>query len=341
MEHKSTTVSVIIPCYNGERFIAEAVESALGQTYGDIEVIVVDDGSVDGSEDVLRPFLADGRVKFLKHERNRGIPAARNTGIRASRGGFIAFLDQDDVWFSHKLERQIPAFENERIGLVFSDMFYECEDVGVRTADQCEMIPAEVNSMPEQEVLTGLFLCNFVPTLTVVMPKRVMDEVGELDETIKGGSDDHELFLRVAGRYRLHHIAAPLAVKRMHGENYAVTPRLKNDQFYITEKMVGLFPELRAVRKKKLSGIYESLGYHYCGEGEFRRAVGYYMKALREAPSDITNWVKLLGVVVGLVAGQRAQVAYFKAGRRAREKAYKALGCGEDKGIRTRTGNGL
>ena len=104
------TVSVIIPTYNTERFIGEAIRSVLQQTYTDFELIIIDDGSTDTTRAVLDPFLADARVRYVYQE-NQGLPGARNTGIRESRGAFIAFLDADDLWTPEKLAQQVAAFQ--------------------------------------------------------------------------------------------------------------------------------------------------------------------------------------------------------------------------------------
>ncbi len=111
-------ISVIIPTYNSARFLPEAVQSALYQTLSPDEVIVVDDGSTDNTEDVLEPFR--GRVHYIRQE-NQGPAVARNRGIAEAKGDLIAFLDADDVWLPEKSELQVKVlWENPRIGLVHS-----------------------------------------------------------------------------------------------------------------------------------------------------------------------------------------------------------------------------
>lgn len=111
-------VSIIIPAYNGERFIAEAINGVLTQTYENYEVIVVDDGSTDKTSDVVNQY--SDRVKYLS-QTNQGVAASRNFGFRASVGEYIAFLDQDDVFFPHKLNSQVTLLEqNSSLGMVNS-----------------------------------------------------------------------------------------------------------------------------------------------------------------------------------------------------------------------------
>jgi glycosyltransferase involved in cell wall biosynthesis len=106
----SPLISVIIPCYNRVHFIAQAIGSVRGQTLQDWELVIVDDGSADDLAGALAPIIkVDERIRFVRHACNRGVSAARNTGIEAARGRFIAFLDSDDAWMPSKLERQAAA----------------------------------------------------------------------------------------------------------------------------------------------------------------------------------------------------------------------------------------
>lgn len=124
----SGTVSVVVPTYNRAGFIAESLESILDQTYRDIEVIVVDDASTDDTErEVLG--LGDDRVRYVRHDENRGPSAARNTGIRTAAGEFVAFLDSDDRWVPDKLEAQVARFsEDSGVECVYSGWEWVRED---------------------------------------------------------------------------------------------------------------------------------------------------------------------------------------------------------------------
>jgi glycosyltransferase involved in cell wall biosynthesis len=116
IEDKSL-ISVIIPVYNGEKYLAEAVETVLAQTYRPIEVIIVDDGSTDGSRKIAQCF---GRPVCYSFKSHQGLGAARNHGITMARGGFCAFLDADDLWVENKLTRQIAVFgDKPHIDMVF------------------------------------------------------------------------------------------------------------------------------------------------------------------------------------------------------------------------------
>lgn len=121
MENK-LLVSVIIPVYNCERYIAKAIESVLSQTYRPIEIIVVDDGSTDGSAEVVKAF---GSSVHYCYQANNGIGAARNKGINLARGNFLAFLDADDLWVEDKLMQQMAVFDNDSsLDIVFGHIIH-------------------------------------------------------------------------------------------------------------------------------------------------------------------------------------------------------------------------
>src|SRR5437867_1708261 len=112
-------VSIVIPTYNYGRYVVEAVESVLNQSFQDREVIVVDDGSTDDTRERLERFR--GRIRYI-YQRNKGLPAARNTGIRAARGAYVAFLDSDDLWLPEKLALQVPILDTrQQVGMVYTD----------------------------------------------------------------------------------------------------------------------------------------------------------------------------------------------------------------------------
>ncbi|MBD1877295.1 glycosyltransferase family A protein [Coleofasciculus sp. FACHB-T130] len=142
-------ISVIIPVYNCERYLAEAIESVLAQTYQSIEIIVVDDGSTDGSAEVAKRFGSLVRYYF---QTNSGSAAARNHGIELSQGNFFAFLDADDLWVEDKLASQMTAFESEpELDLVFGlvEQFYSPDlEESMRAKIHCptELVPGHIPS---------------------------------------------------------------------------------------------------------------------------------------------------------------------------------------------------
>ena len=114
-------VSIIMPSYNTASYIAETVQSVLAQTYQDWELIIVDDCSTDDTDEVVKPFLSDSRIRYLKNEKNSGAAISRNRALREAKGKWIAFLDSDDLWMPEKLEKQIAFMEENGYHFSYTD----------------------------------------------------------------------------------------------------------------------------------------------------------------------------------------------------------------------------
>ena len=123
MQSMNELVSIIMPSYNTADYISESIKSIQKQVYSNWELIIVDDCSTDNTDDIVRPFLVDSRIRYLKNERNSGAAVSRNRALREAKGRWIAFLDSDDLWAPEKLEKQIEFMEKN--GYSFSYTNYE------------------------------------------------------------------------------------------------------------------------------------------------------------------------------------------------------------------------
>lgn len=206
-------VSVITPVYRGERFVSQAVQSVLDQTYPNIELIIVNDGSPDRSREILAPLLGLPKVRYVE-QKNAGVAAARNTGLRLARGEFIALVDQDDLWYPQKLALQIDCFRRKpALGLVHGDVSY-IDDAG-RPLPRDPYFPANVSG----RCLRQLFCGNPVMTCSVLFTRAAVERVGGFDDAIRF-SDDYDLWLRMAAAgYEFAYIDRPIAKYRLHGAN--------------------------------------------------------------------------------------------------------------------------
>jgi len=199
-------VSVVIPLYNARGVIRETLESALGQTFQDLEVIVIDDGSTDGSDEIVRRF--DGRVRYCRQE-NAGVAAARNRGIGASSGEYLALMDHDDLWHERKLEKQVHLLEQRpAVGMVITDVAHidrEGRPMGI--------VGSGYNP---SEAFARLFVRGYVPTPSAAMIRRsVLESVGGFDESFhSAGLDDHELWTRIVAHCEIACIPEPLTLHR-------------------------------------------------------------------------------------------------------------------------------
>jgi len=200
---KNPTVSVIIPTHNRGWILREAIDSVLAQDYADYELIVVDDGSTDNTREILE---ACGRDITVVQQSNRGVSAARNRGIAASRGQLLAFLDSDDLWLPQKLSRQVDFFKSNPAALIC-----QTEETWVRNG-------VRVNPKRRHQKLAGMIfepslaLCLVSPS-AVMIRKTLFEAVGRFDERLPA-CEDYDLWLRVSCRYPVYLIDEPLIIKR-------------------------------------------------------------------------------------------------------------------------------
>ena len=196
-------VSCVIPVLNGERYLGAALESVLGQTSGAVEVIVADDGSTDGTRDVAAAFGA--RVRYL-HQANAGHAAARNLGLAAAAGAFVAFLDADDLWHEDKLARQLARFERRpELGISVTH---------VRNFWSADAPPPDGGIDPRvMEAVPGY------RSVTLLARRRVFELVGPFDPALRHGNDT-AWFLRAAEHgVAMELLPDVLVYRRLHAGN--------------------------------------------------------------------------------------------------------------------------
>jgi glycosyltransferase involved in cell wall biosynthesis len=197
------TVSIVMPTFNRGWLIKDAIDSVLGQTYTDFELIVVDDGSTDRTRDILSNY---GDRLHLIGQANRGVSAARNCGIGASTGRLIAFLDSDDIWLPNKLAVQVSFFEHNHSALI-------CQTDEIWIRNGMRVNPRKRHLKPSGLIFEpSLVLCLVSPS-AVMVRRELFDEVGLFDEELPA-CEDYDLWLRVSCRIPIHLIGMPLTVKR-------------------------------------------------------------------------------------------------------------------------------
>jgi glycosyltransferase involved in cell wall biosynthesis len=200
----SELISCVAPVYNGQRFLAEALDSIFAQTYRPIEVIVVDDGSTDGTADVAARYPQP--IRYIRQE-NRGSPAARNAGIRAAAGDFLAFLDADDLWPAEKLAVQMARFAARPeldVCVAHAQNFWMDE-----VADERERLGDHPRTRPMPGYVTG----------TLLVRRRLFDAVGLFDENNRH-CDVTEFFLRVRRHGGVEELLGDVLLRRrMHRDN--------------------------------------------------------------------------------------------------------------------------
>ena len=195
-------ISVVIPSYNRKEFLKRSIDSAINQTKKPFEIIVVDDGSTDGTETMIKSDY--DFVKFIK-QKNKGVSAARNIGIKVSIGEWICFLDSDDEWKKDKLEKQINAMKSNP-----GYKFFHCNEIWIKNG-------LRINQKKKHKKYGGdifdkcLDMCRISPS-SVMIDKTVFDEVGNFNEDLVV-CEDYELWLRICDKYRVFFIDEPLIIK--------------------------------------------------------------------------------------------------------------------------------
>jgi len=208
-------VSVIIPVYNGQRFLPETFESVISQTMTQWEIIAVNDGSTDNSDEVLERYVAryPDRIRCIT-VRNGGVSRARNTGVSLARGIFIAFLDQDDLWMPEKLQLQTDLFSrNDSLDIAFTNETLIDEKGSV-------IREKALNFGTDQrgDIFASLLFNNFIPISSVMVKKDLFLKVGGFDPRFSL-AEDFDLLLKVAREARADYTDLPLIRYREHGES--------------------------------------------------------------------------------------------------------------------------
>lgn len=236
MISESMEVSVILPTYNRANLLGRAVKSVLNQSYEKFELLIVDDGSTDNTNEVVRQFY-DPRIRYIHCEQNGGAARARNKGIQEAKCSYIAFQDSDDVWKQDKLLKQVNIIKqvSNDTGIVYSEYFYHGLHglEGICPDREIPMQQKQGNIFPE--LLTG----NMIGTPTMLIKKECFDQVGMFNEKMNC-LEDYELVLRVAKMYRV--VLVPECLVEVYATEGSVTFNIEG---YMTARCIlaGLYKQ--------------------------------------------------------------------------------------------------
>lgn len=298
-------VSVIIPAYNHADLLPRTIESVLDQTFRDFELIVVDDGSTDNTKEVVEHFSRrDDRVVYLWQENSGGPASPRNTGIKQSKGNYIAFLDHDDEWMTTKLEKQVHLFEESpaKTGFVGCDYLVMA---GLKGATKSEYrLPEYANGM----LFESLLRRDFIKTATVIMvKKKVLEDVGGFDEDLRCG-EDTDLWLRIAEKYGFATVREFLAIYYAYRGNTTLRTRaidLAESTAYTLKK----YQRTCEKYPKAYSARLGQVAANYCTAGELEKGRKYYKQSIKFNKLYIKGWLSLL---ISYVLGRRAFYVVFR-----------------------------
>jgi glycosyltransferase involved in cell wall biosynthesis len=280
-------VSVVVITYNAAEYVGHAIESVLQQTWQNLELIVVDDGSTDDTQSLVQR-VGDDRLRYVR-QANQGPSAARNRGIRESRGEFVAFLDADDWWSPEKLCRQVAAARpHPDVGLIYSFA------VGVDGAGK-EI--GRMNTVVNGRVIERLLLgqCIAGSASSVMVTRKAIDTVGVFDESLHH-AEDWEYWIRVASRfevacvpeYDVHLLSRPGS----HGKN----PLATRDQSlsFIHGALARYAPGRPWFRRVALAEIHYVAGYNFWTSGYLARARREILRAWLYNPFYLVYYKRMV-----------------------------------------------
>lgn len=285
MAEKSPVISVILPTYNCANFLPHSIQSILSQTYNSYEIIVVDDGSTDNTKEVLNPFMQ--RINYIKLEQNKGLPAARNIGIKSAQGKYIAFIDADDIWLPEKLQTDIEYLETyPEISMVYSKH--------INIGENGRPIDGDTRKrLPSGNIFIQLFSeQNFIITSSVVVKKDVFETTGLLDEQLFN-CQDWDMWLRIAFYFKAAGINKTL-VKYRHNPHSLSKNRnnvLKYQKAIIDKTYNNFKGKENGINgklyKKRLALHYAKVGRYYLRIGDKSMAKENFRLSLKYNPLNL------------------------------------------------------
>jgi glycosyltransferase involved in cell wall biosynthesis len=282
-------VSAIIPAFNAERYIRDAIESVLSQTYLHIECLVVDDGSTDGTRELVESFAE--KVQYVLQE-NQGVSAARNHGVARATGELIAFLDADDAWLPSKIEKQVEEV-TPSIDLVYS---------GLYLTDECLHPFGEIKAPATTVALRNSVLLQ-PPVISIaqasLIRRRVFLEAGGFDELLSTSADT-DLAIRIACSHQIAAVHEPLVFYRQHGEQmHRDWMAMERDMLRVYAKLFssekGREHHLLSVRRRAYGNLYATLSAAAFQRREIRMALTRALRSLCWSPASLATLVRARG----------------------------------------------
>ena len=277
-------VSIIIPTYNRANLIKRAINSILNQSYTNYEIIVVDDGSTDNTKEVIESFNED-KINYYVHKKNRGAAAARNTGIKYSKGAFIAFQDSDDKWLPEKLEKEMDIFleSSDEIGVVYSGYLY------LNNNNKKVYIPSPKVIKKEGNIHYELLKGNFVTGLSVIR-KICFKKVGLFDENLPN-LEDWELYIRISKYFSFRFIDEPLSIAYCSSDSATInySKNLKSYEI-ILKKHFEDFNKNKGI----LAVNNANIGFYAFLDGDESKSRKYLLDAIKYNPLNIKCWLVYL-----------------------------------------------
>lgn len=293
-------VSVIMPAYNARPYIAEAINSVLEQEYPHIELIVIDDGSSDGTAECAESF-GDG-VKVIR-QANAGVAAARNKGLAEARGELIAFLDADDVWLPGKLKAQVEyLLAHPETGVVYGifSRWHAKPDGSFAPPPSPEVRDPQNLLIAEHSgwIYTKLLFDNIIHIITAMVRREVVEKLTGFNKSLPTG-EDYDFWLRMSRHFRADKLNRVLAYYRIHATSITKVPRAENNEYRVLKKMLDQYglvgPDGASVTQRKMNyRLYQlcfSHGYFHYWYGSPKISLVAFKNAADHSKTNIRLWI--------------------------------------------------
>lgn len=284
-------VSVVIPAYNKADLTVRTIESVLNQTYENIEVIVVDDGSTDDTKNKLQLF--GDKIHYI-HKQNGGACSARNVGIKKATGEYIALIDCDDIFYPEKIAKSIECLEkNPDCGFVHTGAYLINDDDDIISEFRSSNHPAS------GWIASRLILKDLICNSTVIIRKECFKEVGYFDEKIFIPAD-WDMWLRLSEKYKAAYIDDKLTGYRLTDSYTASNMEIGiNETVYLLNKAFSRNNHLSSGFKKRcLANLYLRYGLNYAVMQDFKKSRETLLKAVSNKPYSLSGFIFLGGVLV-------------------------------------------
>jgi glycosyltransferase involved in cell wall biosynthesis len=278
-------------CHNYGRYLPGALDSVRRQTFDDLEVVVVDDGSADGTAEVIAPYLADSRIRYYRTG-HKGQAAAKNLSVHLARAPLVAFLDADDVWLPEKLERQLAILNADPgLGVVYTRRLLI--DPDGRQLEYRQPV------LHRGKVLEAMFRSNFVCFSSALVRRSALESVGPFDHSLPLAID-YDLWLRLACLYRFDYVDEPLMMYRT--GHASLSSRLDERLATVARIMTRFLDERggrSALSRQTVRRAFAEIYYH---RGLLRRqrsrlaALPWYVRALATCPAFALAWCGLVSL---------------------------------------------
>ena len=283
-------VSVIVPCYNSSQYIKETIESALLQSYNNIEILCVNDGSTDNTRKILEDFGND--LTILEHPggKNKGQYKSVNLAIRSTKSDFIAILEHDDIWFPDKVKLQMEILLNHHdVDLVYTNG-YNIDSIGKIMGPFLPDGHKETNN-PEIHILKGYI----VPSCTIAR-RSVIEKIGYFNENTPVA--DHDFFLKAVEIGKLSYLDIPLFCRRIHPAQQSTKRKLREDGFVLLRDATLRYPYKRKTIRKRIAVLHYSLGeWDYLNGHILRGGYHFFLAAVYDFKRGIKErnvWMNVL-----------------------------------------------